>query len=312
MSKKNIKVMITGGNGFIGTNICKCCLKDGVDFLSVGRHGQSPIEFGHGRSVDILDKERIKAVLKEYQPDVVVHLAGIATPVYSDFSQLYQVNVLGTEYTLDAMTEVGMPKSTRFIIASSAGIYGNQAPQFLYEELQPDPVNHYSYSKMIAEKITEHKKSEFETCIIRPFTVVGPGQVNRFFVAKLVEHFVNHAKEIHVGNLKAVRDYVAVEFCARVIYELAITDNFPGGVLNICSSTEYSCEDVIHLLEDLTGEHPDITSTTENIRPNEIWRLVGNNSRLRGFINGQFECESFESVLCRMLDDAKKQLHRAL
>lgn len=302
----NKKIMITGGNGFIGTNICKCCLENEVDFLSIGRHGESSIVFGRGKSVDILDKNKIVEAMKEYKPDVVIHLAGIATPVYQDFSQLYQVNVLGTEYVLDAMTEAGLPSSTRFILTSSAGIYGNQEPMFLYEELQPDPVNHYSYSKMIAEKITEHKKKEYEICIVRPFTVVGPGQVNRFFVAKLVEHFANHAKEIHVGNLRAVRDYISVEFCARVIYQLAITENYPGGVLNICSSTEYSCEDVIHLLEDLTGEHPDIVSTSDNIRANEIWRLVGNNSRLRGFINGQIECESFESVLSRMLESTKQ------
>lgn len=299
------KVMITGGNGFIGTNVCKNCLQDGVEFLSIGKHGQSPIVFGRGKSVDILDKGKLVEVMKEYRPDVVIHLAGIATPVYSDFSQLYQVNVLGTEYVLDAMTEAGLSSSTRFIITSSAGIYGNQEPKFLYEELQPDPVNHYSFSKMIAEKITEHKSSDFETCIVRPFTVVGPGQVNRFFVAKLVEHFANHAKEIQVGNLGAVRDYIPVEFCARVIYELAVTDDFPGGVLNICSSTEYSCEDVIHILEDLTGEHPEIHSTSDNIRSNEIWRLVGNNSRLRGFINKKFDCESFESVLERMIDNVK-------
>ncbi|WP_026505235.1 NAD-dependent epimerase/dehydratase family protein [Butyrivibrio sp. NC3005] len=295
------KIMITGGNGFIGTNVCKYCYKDGVDFLSIGKSGQSPIVFGHGIAIDILDKGKLVEVMKEYRPDVVIHLAGIATPVYSDFSQLYQVNVLGTEYLLEAMTEAELPSSTRFIMTSSAGIYGNQKPKFLSEELQPDPVNHYSFSKMIAEKITSHKMNEFEICIVRPFTVVGPGQVNRFFVAKLVEHFANHAKEIQVGNLKAVRDYISVEFCARVIYELAITQEFPKGIMNICSSSEYSCEDVIHVLEDITGEHPEIKSTADNIRANEIWRLVGDSSKLATFINGKFECESFESVLQRML-----------
>ncbi|WP_026655845.1 NAD-dependent epimerase/dehydratase family protein [Butyrivibrio sp. AE3003] len=300
MSKR--KILITGGNGFIGRRICEECNKNGDDFLVVGKNDQN-VPFPYKCiSADILDKDSIRKIVSDYRPDAVIHLAGIAAPVNFDFSQLYQVNVLGTEYMLDVMSET-LDEHTRFVVTSTAGVYGNQEEKFLNESLAPDPVNHYSFSKMITEVLTKHKSDYLDTCIVRPFTVVGAGQTPRFFVPKLVKMFAEENKEINVGNLEAVRDYVHVDYCAKVIYDIATSDSFPKGIMNICSGEEYSCSDVIDKLISLTGFHPNINSTTEFIRTNEIWRLVGDKTKLNEFVKGRYECKSLEDVLREMLEN---------
>lgn len=299
MSKK--RILLTGGNGFIGRRICEECKNNGDDYLVIARNGQGETLGCKYAEADVLDKDAIRGVVSEYMPDVVIHLAGIAAPVGFDFSQLYQVNVLGTEYILDIMCDV-LPKGSRFILTSTAGVYGNQAEKYLNEKLTPNPVNHYSFSKMIAEILTSHKSDYLETCIVRPFTVIGAGQSQRFFVPKLVKHFADRSDTIEVGNLDAVRDYVDVSYCAKIIYDLAKTEKIPGSILNICSGSEFSCRDVISMLETITGHHPVIKSTADFIRPNEIWRLVGDDSALKEFVNNRYACDKLETVLIEMLE----------
>ena len=110
--------------------------------------------------------------------------------------------------------------------------------------------------------------------IIRPFNIIGRGQKENFFISKLIKHFSQRAPEIFLGNLKAVRDYVSVELCAKTVLDLAVSQEASAPVLNICSGTGRSCEDVVHILEELTGHHPKIHSTADLSRPNEIWRFV--------------------------------------
>ena len=292
------KILITGGTGFIGKQIIRKCLENGLDYLSCGVDVTSEDE--HSRFCDITDIESVKSVISAYMPDGIIHLAAIAAPVHKDVSQIYKVNVLGTENMLSAAAEL-LPQKTRFILISTAGVYGNQETEKYNEELNFNPVNHYSCSKMVTEIISRQYKDRLNISIVRPFNIIGAGQVSTFLVPKLVKAFSEKQPELVLGNLKAIRDFVPCELCAETMLKLCLCEENAPDVLNICSGVGHSCEDVIKTLEDITGHHPNIVSTSEFIRQNEIWRMVGDPTRLSEFLGYDVSKDYLREVLVSML-----------
>lgn len=291
------KVLISGGSGFIGRYMCKECENQGIDYLAT--YNSAPADREHACKVNLLDYEELKKALAAEKPDTVIHLAAIASTVHNDIAELYRVNVGGTENLLKAMAET-VP-GARLMLTSTAGVYGNQNIPYLHEDLPYNPVNHYSCSKMITEIWSRQYADQLNITIVRPFNIIGYGQNENFFVPKLVKNFASHAEEIRLGNLDAVRDYVSVDFCARVFIKLAsMTENVPP-VVNICTGIGHSCRQVIELLEELTGEEPNIVSTASYSRSNEVWRLVGDNTRLNSVLNNEFSSSSLRDVLENML-----------
>lgn len=296
----NTKLLITGGNGFIGRYLCQECIKQGIDFMVLSRDGTCAQRGGTGFHADLLDIHSLERALESFQPHAVIHLAAIASPVHQNIAEVYNANVVGTENLLMAARK-HLPGGSRVILASTAGVYGNQSVDQLSEDMPFNPVNHYSYSKMVMEFLSRQYADALDIGIIRPFNIIGPGQKENFFISKLVKHFSQRVPEISLGNLKAVRDYVSVELCAKTVVDLAVTQENIPPILNICSGTGYSCEDVVHILETLTGHHPQIHSTEDLSRPNEIWRLVGDPTRFKSVIDGKYSIDSLEKILAWML-----------
>ena len=138
--------------------------------------------------------------------------------------------------------------------------------------------------------------------IVRPFTIIGKGQTQGFFVAKLVEAFKNRQEVIEVGNIESLRDYVNVEYCSFVLAELICRDKVEEHILNICTGVETSGKEVIRILEDITDFHPKIVISDKFVRKNEIWRLVGNPEKLLRFLNGEKKYKSIHEIISGMLD----------
>lgn len=298
------KLLITGGNGFIGRYFCRECAAQGIDFSVLCRNGGATENADHRYYADLLDARSLGGAMEVLCPDVVVHLAAIASPVHENAAEVYETNVIGTENLLSAAQNC-LPVGTRVILASTAGVYGNQEVAYLSEDTPFNPINHYSYSKMVMEFLSRQYADRLDICIIRPFNIIGSGQKENFFIPKLVKLFSQHASEIFLGNLKSVRDYVPVDYCAKVIMDLALSKSPVPSILNICSGVGHSCEEIVHIMEDLTGYIPKIYSTHEFSRQNEIWRLVGDPTRLKSLIAEKYVARPVEDILKEMLFQKK-------
>jgi nucleoside-diphosphate-sugar epimerase len=224
-------------------------------------------------------------VMQRVKPDCVIHLAAVALVTHHDQAELYATNVIGTEYVLKAIGEAGL--RPRVILASTAGVYGNQAPPLLDETLAPRPANHYALSKLAMEFLAKQYSDQFPIRVIRPFNVVGPGQSDTFLVPKLVKHFVEHAKEIQLGNLKPERDYIDVRDFVAVLAKLVALEPKELDVVNICSGVGTSVEQLVDWLAGLTSHRPEIAVNPKFVRKNEVWRMVGDNRKVLDLVKYQ-------------------------
>lgn len=304
MRKK--RVLITGASGFIGQFVLKEMLKnEDIDFFAIDTRKIPNISIEKQELISLLDKEKLMEIIKRYKPNVIIHLAAIALVTHDNVGEIYNVNVQGTENLLE-VTQEYCDKGTRVILASTAGVYGNQKVEKYKEDIPYNPANNYSYSKMITEYLGKRYKDDLEIVTIRPFNIIGVGQSENFLIPKLVEHFANRKEKLSVGNISSFRDYVDVEYCAEVIMELVLREKIDFDILNICSGIPTSGEMILQLLQEMTSFKPEIEISKNFVRKNEVWRMIGDTTRLSEFMNGK-KSQSVKDILLKMLDYYKNK-----
>ena len=304
MGKK--RVLITGASGFIGQFVLKEMLKnEDIDFFAIDTRKIPNISTEKQELVSLLDKEKLMEIIKRYKPNIIIHLAAIALVTHDNVGEIYNVNVQGTENLLE-VTQEYCNKGTRVILASTAGVYGNQKVEKYKEDLPYNPANNYSYSKMITEYLGKRYKDDLEIVTIRPFNIIGVGQSENFLIPKLVEHFANRKEKLSVGNISSFRDYVDVEYCAEVIMELISRKKLDFDILNICSGIPTNGEMIIQLLQEITDFKPEIEISSDFVRKNEVWRMIGDTTRLWEFMNNK-KSQSVKDILVKMLDYYKNR-----
>lgn len=295
------KVFVTGAGGFVGSYILKSLNMAGASILAHDIKGAKfSVEGIRSCDVDLKDKQALSQVIRDFAPDSVIHLAAIASPTYGNIAEIYDVNVNLSEILLDVIRD-NCPKGTRVVLTSTAGVYGNSDKAFISENSEYNPQNHYSFSKMVMEYISRAYKDDLDVKIIRPFNMIGCGQKENFLIPKLVRAYVQKQDVLKVGNLNTVRDYVDIEYAAKVFCKMALTDETEYDVLNICSGHGVKGTEILHMLQELTSFSPRIEVDPKFLRKNEIMQLVGDPTRCNAFM-GDEKPKKIEHILKHMVD----------
>ncbi|HEX3032899.1 MAG TPA: GDP-mannose 4,6-dehydratase [Bacillota bacterium] len=279
----NKRILITGINGFIGRNLAKY-LGDSFPqaaVFGVARTCQS--QEGRYLQADLLDKEALDRVIREIQPDVVFHLAGV---IFSrDWTEFYQGNVETTINVLEAVKKSQYP--TRIIIPGSAAEYGKVDTAYLplLEEQEPNPISPYGVSKLWQTTTARYYASQgLDVVMGRIFNVIGPGVPQGLSIGA----FLNQLKKIksgelppriEVGNLKPKRDFLDIlDVCQAMV---ALASSGKGGeIYNICSGASVSMEVILEMMITALGVNPEVVGMPERIRPADIDDIYGDNSKL--------------------------------
>ena len=260
MSK--LRVLVTGGAGFIGSNLVHRLLEDGndvcvVDDLSHGRlqnlNGtvqERKLRFHKGSFHD-------RGFLQSELPgtEVVVHLAALTSVSYSILHPdvVNRVNVTGTTALLEACVRASVK---RFVFASSAAVYGNHRPP-LSEGLVPDPLSPYAASKSSAEDYIRsfHSSYGLESVILRFMNVYGPRSLgsNEGVVPQFLRAIKRKETLVIYGDGKQTRDFVHVSDVVDSILSAMDTDASHADIFNIGTGRPTTINGLVSLLQDLLG-----------------------------------------------------------
>lgn len=284
------KVLITGIDSFTGRYLKKQLEQSGYCVIGTSR-----------KTLDITNEQQVIACLKAAQPDYLIHLAGISYVGHSVVEDFYRVNVMGTDYLLNALA-IYVPNVKKIILASSAAVYGNQGIDILDESLCPKPVNHYGISKLAMEHMARSYFDKLPILIIRPFNYVGLGQPECFVIPKIVAHFKQGLASMELGNIHVEREFNSVYFAAQVYQKLLVTA-LTGEVINLCSGQGIALLAVIDMLQEISGYKIDVNVNPAFVRANELKRLVGSSDRLTGII-GTLPDNNLMTVLKEMYHGA--------
>ena len=279
-----MRALITGLNGFTGPYIK----------IELEAHGHTVVSLNS----NLTDPDSVSKEIAQVQPEMVIHLAGIAFVGHGNANAFYNVNLIGTYNLLNALAE-NAPNVKSILIASSANIYGNSIEGLLSEDASPNPANHYAVSKLSMESMASLYFKKLPLFIVRPFNYTGIGQDNKFLIPKIVSHFKDKRQVIELGNIDVCREFGDVRSVVS-IYRKLIERCPAGRIINICTSQAYSLREVISLCEEITEHDIEIEINPDFVRENEVRVLTGDNKLLKKTI-GNWKKYSLKDTLKWML-----------
>ncbi len=272
-------ILITGGAGFIGSNLIESLLKDkqnkitcldNFDSFYDSKIKRNNIE-SHLKNPnctlvegDIRDLSRVKAKLSK-QYDVIIHLAAKVgvIPSLLDPTGYTEVNVLGTQNMLEFAKEVQCKK---FIFASSSSIYGvNPSVPWKEDDRNLLPISPYAATKISGELLGHVYSNLFgmQFISLRFFTVYGPRQRPDLAIHKFAK-LISKKKAIDIyGNGKTKRDYTYVD---DIIYGIKAALNYSGSqyeIFNLGNNNPVELRELIGLLEKKIGNKAIINNMSE-------------------------------------------------
>jgi nucleoside-diphosphate-sugar epimerase len=250
----NGKVLVTGGAGFIGSNLVRALLERGnqvrvLDNFATGRRENlvdiaGDVELVEG---DLRSYERVHTAVRG--TEVVFHLGALGSVPRSvqDPLTTTAVNVDGTLNVLLAARDEGV---ARIVSASSSSVYGDGGTFPRVETQAPDPISPYGVAKLAAERfcVSFHRVYGLEAVALRYFNVFGPRQDPNSQYAAVIPLFVRAVHEgrpvtIH-GNGEQSRDFTYVANIVEANILAASAPGAAGRVLNVAAGTSATVNEV--------------------------------------------------------------------
>ncbi len=210
---ENMRVLVTGGSGFIGTNLMAHYMAQGINVLNLDK--DKPRDSGHQkkwREVDVLDREMLCQEIYTFSPTHIIHLAARTDLNEKRNLSGYAANTTGVSNLIFSLKD--LPDLQRVIFASSLLVCRNGYLPKKDTEYCPDTL--YGQSKAIGEKLVrESKQIPCSWVIIRPTSVWGP-----WFGVPYRNYFLQIAKDqyFHLGKTKTLKTF---GFVGNVIVQIA-------------------------------------------------------------------------------------------
>lgn len=273
-----MRILITGGAGFIGSHLAERLLASGHDIVIIDNFNdfyEPAVKRGNVEAIaatadacdgnllvcegDIRDGEFIGAVFAQEAPDAVIHLAAAAgvRPSIENPILYEEVNIRGTMNLLQAAKENGL---RLFLFASSSSVYGNN-PKVPFAEADPvdHPISPYAATKKAGELIchTYHHLYDINMACLRFFTVYGPRQRPDLAINKFVR-LIEQGKTVpFYGDGGTSRDYTYVaDIVAGIEKALAWinTDRKRYDVFNLGGSSPVTLSRLVEMIENRLGK----------------------------------------------------------
>lgn len=291
MIDKTKLVLVTGGDGFIGSHLVELLLAHGYDVRALVLYNS----FGTWGWLDSVPANpRLEIVMGDVRdPDfcrtlcrgvgTVFHLAALIAIPYSYVApdSYVDTNITGTLNMLQAARDEHVD---RIIVTSTSEVYGTARYVPIDEKHPRQPQSPYSATKIGADAIAMSFHNAFNTPVViaRPFNTYGPRQSARAIIPTIITQIANGIRTIKVGDLSPTRDFNYVGDTVRGFLALAQApdDAVLGRDINIATGTEVSMSETLTTIARLMNTDVTYQVDSERLRPgkSEVFRLCGDNT----------------------------------
>ena len=291
MNLKNKRVLVTGGAGFIGSEVVsqlleKKSLVTVLDNFSSGKRQYLPkskqLKIIKG---DIRDEKITAKAIKDQE--VIINLA--ALPFIPDSfhhpSDFFSVNTMGSVNVLWNAINAKTPEL--FIHISTSEVYGSAQKTPMDENHPTAPHSTYAVSKLAGDRVafTLHKENGFPIVIIRPFNSYGPQYTQPYIIPEIMNQLLNGNKELMLGNIEATRDFTYVSDTADAIIRSLESKKAIGEIINVGSNSEISIRDLAFKISKIAKKKSKIRYDESRERPYDVDRLLCNNRKAQKLLD---------------------------
>ena len=274
-----MKCLITGGAGFIGTNLIKRLLKDGHEVVSLDNYSTGLVENQQdGCTYHEIDFSKVDLkYLSWVNPDIIYHIGALARiqPSFEKPTDSFETNVLGTQYIMDYAREYNLP----VVYAGSSSVHGDKH------------ANPYTFTKWLGEEVVimYNKVYDVKTVICRFYNVYGEYQATEGDYCNVLGIFqrqYNHGEPLTItGDGEQRRDFTYVgDIVDGLIRCGENINNVNGEIFELGSGSNYSVNEIANAfgnydkkyLDERPGEMRETLNTDTKAREVLGWRPNGN------------------------------------
>ncbi|MFT5171245.1 MAG: nucleoside-diphosphate-sugar epimerase [Candidatus Marinamargulisbacteria bacterium] len=293
------RFLVTGACGFIGSHLVKRILDDGnevlgIDNLSGGKNNNLNFLESHPKKAlytflegDIKDADFCLEATRNI--DFILHQAALISVTESiEKPHIYQNN--NVSGTLNLLTAAKTHHISRFVLASSAAVYGDNKNLPLLESETPRPLSPYALNKLSCEHYCSffHSHHQLPVVLLRYFNVYGPKQNPHSPYAGVISKFIKAClsnEDIHIfGPGLQTRDFIYIDDVVKANLNSCKPDNkISGEIINIGSNSQITVLDLAKQIITLTKSASTIHFL--DAREGDIVHSRSNNSKMKTFLN---------------------------
>lgn len=285
------KVLITGAGGFVGKYLIDIFKKDGYRILACDINKKESFEADvEYEDMDILNKNMINIVMRDFTPDYLINLAAISSVGMSWKipNKTVEVNVIGTINLLEAV-HTYCPNCKVLLIGSSEEYMAKNVP--LKESDEVNANNPYGISKIAQENFARMYKEKYGINIIctRSFNHIGIGQAENFAIPSFCKQVAQIEKlgrpgPIAVGNLTAYRDFSDVKDIVKV-YKLLLENDTNELIYNVGSGKAYQMKEILDYIISLSTQKIDVIEDSDKMRPVDTPFICCDNEKTKKYFD---------------------------
>ena len=295
-----MRILITGGAGFIGSHLCEKYIEEGHTVLCLDNFMNGNLtnirhllNYRNFKLVngDIRDFDLLEKIMRDVE--IAFHLAA---QIHVDRSIIepkltYEVNVLGTQNILEAARMYDVEK---VVYVSSSEVYGSAAYAPMDENHPLNPPHPYGASKVAADRMCDAYAQSYhmDIIIVRPFNTFGPRQKDTGYggaISIFVKRALSGMAPIIYGDGSQTRDYTYVEDMVNA-FDLILKHPKPiREPINLGTGQEIKIADLASTIIDLCGQRSNIELVHVEPRPGEVQRLIADDSRAKKLLGWEPE-----------------------
>ena len=282
-----MKILITGGAGFIGSHLTAQLLASGNEIIvldnllrgnKIEKEVFSQIRFVEG---DVTNSELVNDLSRGC--DQIYHLAAIlGVDIVADFPvETMDTEIIGTRNVVNAAL---LNKVRKVVYASTSGVYGHTAiEKSVDENIMIDPRTSYAMAKRYNEIYLKavYEEKGLESVSLRFFNVYGPRQDQRMVIPRFFEQALKNEDITVFGNGKQTRDFTSVEETVKAM--ILLTEMSKGSdIFNIANETELNIYELACFIKEITNSDSQISliASPPKRYDYEVERRVGSSDKL--------------------------------